>query len=193
VHELNRKAVSEKLILNKRNFFAKTEFTTQSQRRKLLELERKFEVADAFEDDTAIPPQTVIYFSVRHNLIGFGIGILLAVTGFYWVFAREQYWMALFFLAGDYLAIHRYRKMRNRKPQLLIAETGIRHADGPFVPWKSITEIDVSNNLLLYTLADSSRHVVDLAELDMKVSRIRNRIHFYIGRYEHFEKANRNA
>ncbi len=193
VHELKSRAVSDKLILSTRNFFSKTQVATRNQKRKLLELERKFEVADVFQDDTSIPPQTVIYFSKKHNLKECCFGLLLAGTGLYWVFAKEQYWMAVFFLIGDYMAILSYRKMRNRKPQLLLSETGIHYGDGPFLPWKIITKIDVSQNLLVYTLSGLSHHVIDLSELDMRTSRIKKCIRIYIARYEHFEKAYRNS
>ncbi len=187
VHELKRKAIQERLVSTKR-FVEKTEIRTKSQKRKLLELEQKFSFPDIFEDDPTIPYEVVLRFSKRDKIGGLALGLVLISAGLYWVFVDGNYYAAIIFLVGDYIAITSYRRMRNLEPQLTLNEKGMQTADGPFLEWRFLSQIDVSQNALRYEIGELSNHVLELSELDMKPANVERHIRIYLGREEQRRK-----
>ncbi|MBD3582569.1 hypothetical protein HC229_08620 [Flavobacterium sp. D33] len=182
-HELQAKAVSQKLIWPRGSFFERTEIRTRAQRLKLLELEQRLEQPDIFYDDPSIPSETIIRFSKRDKMIAFCIGSFLIAIGIYGIL-KDQFAMAAIFLAGDYLAIKSYRQMRNREPQLTLNEQGMQVKDGPFMEWQLLSRIDVSQTHFRYRIANLSDHALELAEFDKDASAIEKHVRIYIGRYE---------
>lgn len=63
VHELQRKAIDEKLIWASGSWFEKTEFKNNKQKQKLKQLNTKFHEKDFFKDDISVPKETIIYYS----------------------------------------------------------------------------------------------------------------------------------
>jgi len=183
VHELQFKAVRNKLIWPPGSFFARTEISTASQRQTLKALEQKVTYPDIFVDDPSVSKETLIRFSKRNQIITFCIGLVCIVIGLYYVLAEDQYLMAILFFAGDFFVIKSYRQMRNREIQLVLNEKGMQIKDGPFIGWQHLSHIDISGGHMTYHIGSVSAHVLELVEYDHKVSEIEKRIGIYQGRF----------
>lgn len=85
IHELQRKAVEEKLIWQSGSWFEKTEFKDYQQKEKLKQLQKKFLEKDIFKDDILVPTETVIFNSRITILFLLLVYLIINLVGIYFL------------------------------------------------------------------------------------------------------------
>ncbi len=146
VHELKKRAIQEKLIWNDGNILEKTEIRNTEDKRKLKELERKFEQEDEYREDYSLPPKIEIYYSKAYNYFELGISILIIGFGIYFFTKGEikQYVLgAVMAGIGLYNTIKESQKAFNNKPQIIIDSKGIKTKNVEFKNWLCIESEEV--------------------------------------------------
>lgn len=186
VHELQRKAVEEKLIWDSGSWFEKTEFKNYQQRQKLKQLEKKFLEKDIYKDDISVPKETIIYYSritiVFTLVVGIGIGLL----GSYLLSGKEYFGIILFGI-GLYMIYVQINKLRDKGPQIVINDKGIKLKNENLISWSSIHDDRVyserkgksTTNYLAFN--DEEIEIDDLA---IKFEELEKLLHVYRVRYE---------
>ncbi|KAF2330279.1 hypothetical protein [Flavobacterium daemonense] len=186
VHELQRKAVEEKLIWESGSWFEKTEFKDYQQKQKLKQLEKKFLEKDVFKDDISVPKETVVYNSRIIILFSLLLGLGMLVLGIYLLY--DEHYFGLFFVGISlYSAYTQIKKLRDKSPQIIFNAEGIKLKDENLVKWKNIrndrvfTEIRGKNST---TYLAFNNEKIDIGELDIKTQDLEKMLHVYRVRYE---------
>lgn len=186
IHELQRKAVEEKLIWEKGNWFEKTEFKNDQQKQKLKQLDKKFLEKDIYKDDISVPKETFIYYSKITVLLLLAIYLGSILLGFYMLYEKE-YWGLLFLGSGLYLTNGQIKKSRDKSPQIIINAEGIKLKDEKLIKWKNIKNDRVftktrGRNSTTYLAFNNEK--IDIGELDVKNQELENLLHVYRIRFE---------
>ena len=164
VHELKRRAEFAYLIPGELNKgFRKFEVWSNPQRLQWAQLQYRFDQADEFVSMPALPPETRIYFSKVKQLLSVAMGLI--VFGFgaaELIFNREEfkplsslwaYFIGILFMAiGVYLTRSSFRKLINRKAQIIMNDKGIETSESPFQPWSAVLEIAVVGKGIRYRI-----------------------------------------
>lgn len=186
IHELQRKAVEQKLIWQNGSWFEKTEFKNYQQKQKLKQLETKFLEKDIFKDDISVPKETVIYYSRITIIFLLIIYIALNFLGIYFL-NKKEYLGLLFLGSGLYLTYHQIKKLRDKSPQISINSEGIKLKDEKLVKWKNIHNDRVfteSKGKYSTTYLAFNNEMIDIGELDIKNQELEKLLHVYRVRFE---------
>ena len=146
VHELKHFARRAALYANYGSFLDKITIQTKSEREQWADLQSKFERSDIFEDDTAIPVETVMYKSsilvfvnVFFYLLLGGLGLFL---GFISIQQNSKQWVCLFpfSLAAWmlYSAFSLIKDLVKHQPQMKLTARGIETIEYGFQSWEVI-------------------------------------------------------
>ena len=111
----------------------------------------------------ALPSETRIYFSTVKQLLSVAMGLI--VFGFgaaELIFNREEfkplsslwaYFIGILFMAiGVYLTRSSFKKLINRKAQIIMNDKGIETSGSPFQPWSAVLEIAVIGKGIRYRI-----------------------------------------
>jgi len=186
VHELQRKAVEEKLIWKSGSWFEKTEFKDYEQKQKLKYLEKKFLEKDVYKDDISVPKETIIYNSKIIILFSLLLGLGMLVMGIYLL--HEEHYFGFFFIGlSVYSAYTQIKKLLDKGPQIIINAEGIKVKDEKLVKWKNIKNDRVfvetrGKNSTTYLAFNDEK--INIGELDIKTKKLENLLHVYRVRYE---------
>lgn len=144
VHELKKRAIQEKLIWPDNTFFTKTEIWNTTDKEQWTYLQKKLDRDDLFQDDLAIPNETIIYYSKGKNL--FEMLIFLGCLGLGIYFITKENYIAGTILAvfGAYFGFREYKQATNKEPQIIINDKGIQTIATVFYSWEEITNEGVS-------------------------------------------------
>lgn len=178
VHELEQKVIEEKLIWQSGSWFEKTEFKSEEQKLKLKLLERKFLEKDIFTDDTTVPEETIIYYSTITLITKLSIYLssLSAITYYFF----ESIWMIIISSAiGFYLIYDLTKKLRDKKPQIIINTQGIQLKNKKLVPWNKVRHDSISGNYLVF-----NNEEIDVEDFNIKNHELENALHVYRVRFE---------
>jgi hypothetical protein len=186
INELQRKAVEEKLIWNKGSWFEKTEFKNYHQKQKLKQLEKKFLEKDVFKDDISVPKETIISYS-RITILGllilfFGCSFL----GIYLLVGKEYFGLILLFF-GLYLSFNQIKKLRDKAPQIILNDKGIKLKKENLIPWNRIYNDRVftqSNGKSSNSYLAFNDEKIAIEELSITFEQLENLLHVYRVRYE---------
>lgn len=137
INELERKAVEEQLIWSSGSWFEKTEFINFEQKQKLRQLEQKFLEKDIYKDDVSVPKETVIYYSRITIIFLLVLFLGLSVLGVYFLI-EEQYIGLLFLGFGLYFSYDQIKKIKDKNPQIIINDKGIKLKNENLVSWDRI-------------------------------------------------------
>lgn len=186
IHELQRKAIEEKLIWEKGNWLEKTEFKNYQQEQKLKQLDKKFLEKDIFKDDISVPKETVVYFSKTIILFFLAMYVGSILLGAYMIFEKE-YWGILFLGLGFYGTYNQIKKLLDNSPQIIINAEGIKLKDKKLLNWKNIQDDRVfterrGKNSTTYLAFNNEK--IDIGELTIKFEELENLLHVYRVRYE---------
>ncbi|MBB4804302.1 hypothetical protein HNP37_004389 [Flavobacterium nitrogenifigens] len=186
VHELQRKAVEEKLIWEKGNWLEKTEFKNDLQKQKLKQLDKKFLEKDIFKDDISVPNETLIYYSKTSIIFSLIIYVIIGLTGIFLVFIK-QYFGLLFIGLSLYLIYGEIKKLSDNKPQIIINAQGIQLKDDELVSWKDIYNDSVfldrnQKNAKQYLAFNDEK--IEINDLDIALEDLENLLHVYRVRFE---------
>lgn len=186
IHELQRKAVEEKLIWDSGSWFEKTEFKNHEQKQKLKQLEIKFLIEDLFKDDISVPKETVIFYSRITILFLLGLYLSVCFLGIYFLFDRE--YIGLLFLGlGLYLSFDQIKKVREKSPQIVINDKGIKLKNENLIAWNKIFNDRVyckSNGKSSTNYLAFNEEEIVIDDLSIKFKKLENLLHVYRVRYE---------
>jgi hypothetical protein len=147
VHELQKRAIQEKLIWSENSLLSKTEIRSKIDNERLNLLKTKFEKEDLFEDDLSTPHETIIYYSKEGNYIEMVIMLLLMGFGIYLLIQTDNYIIGtIFSILGAYFSINEYRQATDTNPQIIINDKGIWTISTEFYEWSDIENEEVINN-----------------------------------------------
>lgn len=186
INELQRKAVNEKLIWDNGSWFEKTEFKNYQQKQKLKQLEKKFLEKDIYKDDFSVPKETIIFYS-RITIIFFLIIYLgTSLLGAY--FLLEQEYFGLLFLGfGLYLSYEQFKKLKDKSPQIVINDKGIKLKSEKLIYWNKIYNDRVysqSNGKRSTSYLAFNDEKIEIDDLEIKFEKLENLLHIYRVRYE---------
>jgi len=186
IHELQRKAIEQKLIWQNGSWFEKTEFKNYQQEQKLKQLERKFLEKDIFKDDISVPKETVIYYSRITVLFLLILYFGMVLLGIYLLYGKE-YIGILLLGSGIYLTYHQIKRAQDKSPQIIINAEGIKLKNEKLAKWKNIRNDRVfieMNGKSSTTYLAFNNEKIDLSELDIKTSHLENLLNVYRVRCE---------
>lgn len=148
VHELQQRAILERLIGKDGSFYERTEIRTRSQKEQWEVLKSKFLIADSFEEDYSIPPSTEIYYSKKKMYVQI---IVLVVFGLLLCIPKtdKELYLAKFipFIIISFLVYRFYRQLTNKVPRIIINDDGLETASTPFYTWREISYEKVQREL----------------------------------------------
>lgn len=178
VHELKRKAIEEKLIWKSGSWFEKTEFKSSEQKTKLKSLEKKFRNKDIYTDDNTVPIVTKIYYSISTSIIN--VLIYMLSFGFIAYYVFENIWIKIIVVGvGILFTYNHFKKIIDRKPQLIINNLGIQLKDKKIIPWNKINKDRVLPNYLIFNNTE-----IEIEYFDIKNGELENLLHVYRVRFE---------
>ncbi|PXY41397.1 hypothetical protein DMB65_08325 [Flavobacterium cheongpyeongense] len=190
VHELKKRAIQEKLIWNDGNIFEKTEIRNTDDKRKLKDLEKKFEQEDEYREDYSLPPKIEIHFSKAYIYFELGISVLIIGVGIYLftIGEKKQYILgAIMAVIGIYSTIKQYRKAFNNKPQIIIDSKGIQTKNVEFRDWSNIELEEVvqegygksSKSYLIYFYDEEEFEKIEIDSLNVTHRELENILRTY--------------
>ncbi|GGD27047.1 hypothetical protein [Flavobacterium orientale] len=194
VHELKKRAIQEKLIWNDGNIFEKTEIRNTENKRKLKELEKKFDQEDEYREDYSLPPKMEIHYSKAYIYFELVISVLIIGFGIY-LFTKgenKQYILgAIMAVIGIYSTIKQSRKAINKKPQIIIDSTGIQTKNVEFRDWSNIEVEEVvqegygksAKSYLTYFYDEEEFEKIEIDSLNITHRELENIVRTYRIRY----------
>jgi len=141
VHELEKRAIQEKLIWNSNSIFNETEIWKKEDKQKWELLQGKFLKKDeiVFESDLKVPPETIICYSKSKNFIEMIVMLGCMSLGVYLIIQDNSYIVGIIFsLIGGYFAFKEYREATNKSPQITLNDKGIETINTKFYNWNEI-------------------------------------------------------
>lgn len=140
VHELKRRAINEKLIWPDGSRFEKTEIRNVAQQKKIITINRKFQIADEPEliaDDGTIPEETRIYYSKITLAIYWITGSGLFLFGVYLIVEGDI--LGYFSVVLSFFSLYYANKKSSMKEAYIILNAkGIKTLNTAFVNWENI-------------------------------------------------------
>lgn len=156
VHELEKRALQERLIYDAANLFTKTEIWTEKKKAKWEILKEKFQQEDIFIDDLTVPSETLIFYSKFQSRFEIGFVIFMLLMGVALSIIADNYFAAylvgVFAIFAAYIVYTRHQRANSTKPQITINEKGIETISTPFQNWnvikneEAIVEIQTKNS-----------------------------------------------
>lgn len=186
IHELQRKAVEEKLIWDSGSWFEKTEFKDYQQKLKLKQLEQKFLKKDIFNDDISVPKETIIFYSRNAVFILVGLYLSISFLGVYLLIDNE-YFGLLFLVFGLYFSYNHFKKLKDKSPQIIINDNGIILKNENLISWNKINNdrvYSVSNGKSSTNYLAFNDEIVSIEGLSIKFKELENVLHVYRVRFE---------
>lgn len=186
IHELQRKAVDEKLIWESGSWFEKTEFKNYQQKQKLKQLEKKFLEKDIFKDDISVPRETIIFYSKITISVLLILFLGVSFLGVYLVVEKEYFGLILL-IFGLYLSFDQFTKLKDSTPQIIINDKGIKLKNENLIPWNKIYNDRVfsqSNGKSSINYLAFNDEKISIDELSIKFEELENLLHVYRVRYE---------
>jgi hypothetical protein len=191
VHELNKRAISEKLIWPESSVWNKTEIWLGGDRAKWAALQAKFARRDIFTEDFSIPSETVIYFSQNKLMQDIIALILVTIGGIFFLLKTEHIYYGLLGLLGPiiYFFVDTNRKLKVKTPQITINDKSLKTSTIPFHEWDLITGEDIisegsGKNLRYYFVFvyPTGLAKIEIISLDITRRNLENLLRIYRGR-----------
>ncbi len=188
VHELKRKAILERLMIEDGNFFERMELKTRAEKEKWESLQAKFEHSDEFNDDLSIPIETRIYYSVKSNI--FYSAVFIFGSTYVMLFWENYLLSIILFSVGIFFAFLVFKRFGEKGVLILINASGIK-VRNQFYFWGNIKnenvitviEIDASLNYLVFD-SGKDHEEIELSDLKIDRSTLLNLLIIYRARFE---------
>lgn len=199
VHELNQKAIWNKLIHSENNWFNKTEIVTKKQKQTLKDLEKKFEIEDVITDDISILAETKIHFSKAEPIIYILLGIFLVIGCIYLTFVNpkkvENKYFYIFdendiFILGILIGILFIKiffdRLKRIKPQFIFNIFGFKIENFDFMNWDDVSnEKVVLNNGQYFVFTHKNKYYkFPIHELEISINKFEKIVKVYRFRNE---------
>ena len=193
VHELKMKAINYKILHPDDSFFGRLAFSTKAQRAALVALEGKFQQMDVLQDDASVPSETEIAYSRRSTIMAFVLGISAVVVGDYILLHNHKnpwgYIAMTFVFAVVFLNIA-WKQLAQRKPKIVLNESGVQLYGQPFLGWASIDRIRVvrlargnQHHFWLDIVTADGRVEMELTNLSCAPDKLDHLLQVYRARY----------
>jgi len=151
VHELERRAIQEKLIYKSDSILNKTEIWTKNKKARWNLLKEKFKQEDIFIDDLTIPSETIIYYSKSKSRLQIIFAAFFCLIGIVIGVIANSYFTAcivgIFLIFAAYFIYKRYLFVTNATPQIILNEKGIETTDISFQSWSIVKNEEVITEL----------------------------------------------
>lgn len=199
VHRLRARAADEGLIWPEGSFFERTEIWSRRQKEQWQRLQQRFGEPDVFEDDPAVPSETIIYYSKGKAYTLAALMVPLIAGGLWmFVFATDRGQDAFVICSGlvltglgFYGAYSGFKKATNQLPQIRLNEQGIETARAGFQSWADIGAEQVSRersgkttrHYLCYSFR-GGREKCRIDDLDISSRELTSLLNLYRERYE---------
>lgn len=190
VHELQKRAIQEKLIWADSSIFEKTEIRTTKDVEKLNKLSNKFNQEDVFLDDITVANETVIYYSKVKNFIELAIMLGCLGVGIYLLLKTDNYIIgSALSIIGVFFGYKEYKEATNTEPQIIINERGIKTISTDFYTWDDIRNEEVVSEgsgkhiryYLNYNHPEGSEHL-QIDDYDTDIRSLNKLLILYRGR-----------
>jgi hypothetical protein len=138
VHELKAKAVMLGIISEDVGFMERL-FRTSAEKKKLEELQKKFQIPDLLKNRPEFPEETVLYYSQRHYLLAilfFSLGGLVSILSF---LKKQNGFSLVVLITSICFVIINLTKRRKNEPGLILSDKGIKTFNRPFASWAEIS------------------------------------------------------
>lgn len=198
VHELKIVALQANLFPLYGSVMDRLQIQSAYEREQWKKLQERFHFHGDFIDDSGLPAETRICFSKLqlslNMLLGLffvGIGVTVVILSFH---KKSAIWPKIvgvvIALAPWYMIIATFKDLLNRKPQLVLSDTGIyTEGSGP-IPWDAIYDIEVKQITqgrrgIKYTLHfkyPGGFVNINVTELDISRNKLEKLIRVYRGR-----------
>ncbi|MDQ8012271.1 MAG: hypothetical protein REI96_07485 [Flavobacterium nitrogenifigens] len=141
---------------------------------------------NTYKDDISIPKETIIYHSKTALLfsLAFYVGIIL--LGIYFIY-NEDYFGLLFLGLGIYSIYIQIKKLRDKRPQIIINAEGIKLKDEDLVSWENIKNERIFTKFRRYSSTNYfgfNDKQIEIGELDIHFDNLENLLHVYRVRFE---------
>jgi len=139
VHELKQRAILRQIYPKDGSFIWRLEIKKAEQKQQITELERRFDVADMFNDDPNIPSETTYCYSPILSFFYFLFSVASVTATVFFIINRE-WWLSIILLASTIFLVRMsyQRYMLNGQVLLKICDDGIATIDDGFFPWQEI-------------------------------------------------------
>jgi len=191
IHELKKRAITDKLIHRDGSFFNRFEIMSQSRRQTLQQLQRRFSQPDAYSDDATVPPATYIYISTYKIYEKAGLAALCLIAGpYFYSFSETDKQRGAAYIAvpvGLLFAYQTISMIRNKKPQLVLDEEGIRIPKKGLMPWNAIYDDNIilqNKEHVLQFYHGNDQIEIEIENLRIKEKELRHLINVYKARNE---------
>lgn len=188
VHELRKRAIQESLLYPNSSFMEKMEFKSLNEQRKWNEIQLKFEQEDVMSENREIRKEIKIYYSIKKTLYK-SIGNLIITCFFLFLTIENEFsFIAIVFTIGAFLLfISKFKKLINRKPQLIINEKGIKEKTNEIMKWKDIENEQIianANRSSLFLIYNNDKKIINIRDFGIskcylkeiiETNRIRNK------------------
>jgi hypothetical protein len=192
VHQLKKRAISEKLIWPDGSLWNKTEIWRAADKEKWNNLQVKFETEDIFIDDFSVPNEVLIYFSKSKTFVQLMLAGGMAVLGGYFLcLGKSMAFGGFLAVVGLIMGVTEFLRMRNKKPQIVLNNHGIKTASVQFYPWDDIDGEDVivkpgrnSTTELVYNHPAGSA-TIEIDEYDISKEELQKLLRVFRDRNQH--------
>ena len=187
VHELQQKAQQAQLLWSEGSLFERSEIRTTTQKQKWNELQEKFNLKDVYQEDHALPDETVIRYSRANLAINIVMGAAMIGVGIYFFIKSGSFIAYIFDAAGLFILIVGIRKALDKLPQVILNAKGIETEKDGFFPWSDISNEQVikrqeGKTSITYLEFDDSYGTtkqVNIDELDINRKTLEDMLHTY--------------
>jgi hypothetical protein len=189
VHELKRRAIKENLLWKDNSLFGKTEIRSAAEQEHINALERKLRKPEIFKDDYALPPETIIYYSVFKNTLRLLSGLACLAGGIYLLITSDGYLIPFCMIGiSACICFMELRQVIDRKPQITLNKNGLQTVSTPLYKWSEISNEQIyrtyGERIHLYLKYDHPAGTEELRidEYAITQSELEHLMHIYRGR-----------
>ncbi|MBD3864359.1 hypothetical protein [Olleya marilimosa] len=199
VHALKKEAILSMLIWEDGTSFEKTEYRSKKDKLILKRLDKKFLQKDLIYEDPNVPQETKIYFSIT---TAFFIVLFLSTgvtSGAYLMFEEKNTDFVIgliMFTICLFILTQTFKKLINRKPQLIINDKGITLSNNTFVSWSEIYELEIlregfgnsAQHYLKFCDSNYNYSKIEIDSFNLSIRKLENNLQTYQIRYNNNNK-----
>lgn len=199
VHALKKEAIRSMLIWEDGTSFERTEYRSKKDKLILKRLDKKFLQKDLVYEDPKVPQETKIYFSIT---TAFFIVLFLSTgvtSGAYLMFEEKNTDFVIgliMFTICLFILTQAFKKLINRKPQLIINDKGITLSNNTFVSWSEIYELEIlregfgnsAQHYLKFCDSNYNYSKIEIDSFNLSIRKLENNLQTYQIRYNNNNK-----
>ncbi|WP_281637544.1 hypothetical protein [Flavobacterium marginilacus] len=152
-----------------------------------MQIGKMFSQKKIYKDDISVPKETIIYYS--RNKVIFSLVNILGICALVIYLLPKEYFGLLFLGLGYglYLLYIQINKLRDKAPQIVINDKGIKLKNKNLVPWNKI----YGDRIFCQTFGKSptnylvfNKEEIEIDDLTIKSNELEKLLHVYRVRYD---------